>query len=81
MMTRVRNFPGVGRDLRAISRRPKTRAIWSGRPMSRLSRMTCSNGLLRAPYSPGQMTYDLRRLRLAGLIRRIEPEVKRPGRG
>lgn len=28
-------------------------------------------GLLAAPYSPGQMTYDLRRLRLAGLIRRI----------
>jgi hypothetical protein len=29
-------------------------------------------GLLHTPYSPGQMTYDLRRLRLAGLIRRIE---------
>jgi hypothetical protein len=29
-------------------------------------------GLLRTPYSPGQMTYDLRRLRLAGLIHRIE---------
>jgi hypothetical protein len=29
-------------------------------------------GLLHAPYTPGQMTYDLRRLRLAGLIRRIE---------
>jgi hypothetical protein len=29
-------------------------------------------GLLHAPYSPGQMTYDLRRLRLTGLIRRIE---------
>jgi len=29
-------------------------------------------GLLHAPCSPGQMTYDLRRLRLAGLIRRIE---------
>jgi hypothetical protein len=29
-------------------------------------------GLTHAPYSPGQMTYDLRRLRLAGLIRRIE---------
>jgi hypothetical protein len=28
-------------------------------------------GLTHAPYSPGQMTYDLRRLRLAGLIRRI----------
>src|SRR5215470_9577779 len=28
-------------------------------------------GLLHAPYSPGQMTYDLRRLRLAGLIHRI----------
>ena len=29
-------------------------------------------GLLAAPYTPGQMTYDLRRLRLASLIRRIE---------
>ncbi|HWG00763.1 MAG TPA: hypothetical protein VG164_02795 [Trebonia sp.] len=29
-------------------------------------------GLLHAPYTPGQTTYDLRRLRLAGLIRRIE---------
>ena len=29
-------------------------------------------GLLHAPYSPGQMTYDLRRLRMTGLIRRIE---------
>ncbi len=29
-------------------------------------------GLLHAPYTPGQMTCDLRRLRLAGLIRRIE---------
>jgi hypothetical protein len=29
-------------------------------------------GLLHPPYSPGQMTYELRRLRLAGLIRRIE---------
>jgi len=28
-------------------------------------------GLLHAPYTPGQMTYDLRRLRLAGLIRRL----------
>jgi hypothetical protein len=29
-------------------------------------------GLLNTPYTPGQMTYDLRRLRLAGLICRIE---------
>jgi hypothetical protein len=29
-------------------------------------------GLLHIPYTPGQMTYDLRRLRLTGLIRRIE---------
>jgi hypothetical protein len=29
-------------------------------------------GLLAAPSSPGQMTYDLRRLRLAGLIHRID---------
>src|SRR2546430_10954804 len=29
-------------------------------------------GLLHASYTPGQMTYDLRRLRLTGLIHRIE---------
>ena len=29
-------------------------------------------GLLHTPYTPGQMTYDLRRLRLAALISRIE---------
>jgi hypothetical protein len=29
-------------------------------------------GLLHAPYTPGQMTYDLRRLRMTGLIRRVE---------
>jgi hypothetical protein len=29
-------------------------------------------GLLHAPYTPGQMTYDLRRLRMTGLIHRIE---------
>ena len=29
-------------------------------------------GLLAAPYTGGQMTYDLRRLRLAGIIHRIE---------
>jgi hypothetical protein len=29
-------------------------------------------GLLHTPYTPGQMTYDLRRLRLTGLIARIE---------
>ena len=28
-------------------------------------------GLLAAPYTPGQMTYDLRRLRLHGLINRL----------
>ncbi len=28
-------------------------------------------GLTHAPYTPGQMTYDLRRLRLTGLIHRI----------
>jgi len=28
--------------------------------------------MTRCPYTPGQMIYDLRRLRLAGLIRRIE---------
>jgi hypothetical protein len=29
-------------------------------------------GVLHVPYSSGQLTYDLRRLRLAGLIRWIE---------
>jgi len=29
-------------------------------------------GLLHAPYTPGQMTYDLRRLRVTGLIQRID---------
>jgi len=29
-------------------------------------------GLLHAPYTSGQMTYDLRRLRMTGLIRWIE---------
>jgi len=29
-------------------------------------------GLPHTPYNPGQMTYDLRRLRLNGMIRRIE---------
>ncbi len=29
-------------------------------------------GLPHAPYTPGQMTYDLRRLRLAGIITRID---------
>ena len=29
-------------------------------------------GLLGGSYTPGQMTYDLRRLRLAGLIRRLD---------
>src|SRR2546421_8869979 len=29
-------------------------------------------GLLHAPYTPGQLTYDLRRLRMTGLISRIE---------
>jgi hypothetical protein len=29
-------------------------------------------GLLHTPYTPGQMTYDLRRLRMTGLIHRID---------
>jgi hypothetical protein len=29
-------------------------------------------GLTHAPYTPGRATYDLRRLRLTGLIRRID---------
>jgi hypothetical protein len=29
-------------------------------------------GLTHAPYTPGQATYDLRRLRLTGIITRIE---------
>ena len=30
-------------------------------------------GLLGSDYCPGQMTYELRRLRLAGLIHRLPP--------
>lgn len=41
VMTRVRNRPGVAeRPLRRILR-AKIKPTWSGRPMSRLSRMTC----------------------------------------
>ena len=39
--TLVRNRPGVARALRMI-RRPKMSPAWSGRPISRLSRMTSS---------------------------------------
>jgi hypothetical protein len=35
--------------------------------------------LLRPSCTPGQMTYDLRRLRLTGLIRRIEHIFSWPG--
>lgn len=42
MITRVRNRPGVARGPLRISRRSKTRLTWSGRPRSRLSRITCS---------------------------------------
>ena len=45
VITRVRNGPGVARGPRRISLRSKTRATWSGRPMSRLSRMTCSKNI------------------------------------
>src|SRR5258705_12494675 len=41
-MTRVRNLPGVARGPVRMMRRPKIRPTWSGRPMSRLSRMACS---------------------------------------
>ncbi len=42
VMTRVRNRPGVAYRPLRTSLRAKTSATWSGRPMSRLSRMTCS---------------------------------------
>jgi hypothetical protein len=35
------------------------------------------SSLLGDLYTSAQMTYDLRRLRLTGLIRRIEPAMKR----
>jgi len=35
------------------------------------ARLDDRTGLLHTPYTPGQMTYDLRRLRLTGLITRI----------
>ena len=41
-MTRVRNRPGVARGPLRMMRRAKMSPTWSGRPMSRLSRMTCS---------------------------------------
>jgi len=39
-MTRVRNLPGVARGPLRMIRREKTRPIWSGRPIPRLSWMT-----------------------------------------
>jgi hypothetical protein len=35
-------------------------------------------GLLGSNYRPGQMTYDLRRLRLTGLIHRLPPTNPKP---
>ncbi len=42
MITRVRKSPGVGQRPLDLMRRSKTSPIRSGRPASRLSRMTCS---------------------------------------
>ncbi len=42
MMTRVRNRPWVVRFFPAWILRLKISETWLGRPMSRLSRMTCS---------------------------------------
>jgi len=42
VMTRVRNSPGVGRLRPLWTRRPKIWLTLSGRPMSRLSRISCS---------------------------------------
>ena len=41
-MTRVRNRPGVARGPLRMIRRAKISPTWSGRPMSRLSRISCS---------------------------------------
>lgn len=48
VMTRVRNRPGVGRGPVRTRWRSKTRPTWSGRPMSKLSRITCSKKILPA---------------------------------
>ena len=41
-----RNRPGAGCDPRRTRWRSKTRETWSGRPMPRLSRITCSKNIL-----------------------------------
>jgi len=53
VMTRVRNRPGVGRRPVRIRWRSKTRLTWSGRPISRLSRMTWSKKIRPETGLPG----------------------------
>jgi DNA-binding PadR family transcriptional regulator len=60
--------PGTDQDKRQRRKRHHCPAQGSGH----LAHTIGQRRSLHAPYSPGQMTYDLRRLRLAGLIRRIE---------
>ena len=62
----VRRSPGHGPGRRPLRHPPAATGI------TNKSLRALMAGLLHAPYTPGQMTYDLRRLRLAGLIRRIE---------
>jgi len=49
-----------------------TTTLLSATGITNKSLRALMTGLTCAPYSPGQMTYDLRRLRLTGIITRIE---------
>jgi hypothetical protein len=49
-----------------------TTTLLSATGITNKSLRALMTGLTHATYTPGQMTYDLRRLRLAGLIHRIE---------
>ena len=51
---------------------PSAQTLLAATGITNKSLRALMTGLLHAPYTPGQMTYDLRRLRLTGLIRRIE---------
>jgi hypothetical protein len=49
-----------------------TTTVLAATGISNKSLRALMTSLTCAPYTPGQATYDLRRLRLTGLIRRIE---------
>ena len=61
----VRRSPGHGPGRRPLQH------LLTASGITNKSLRALMTGLLNTPYGPGQMTYDLRRLRLAGLIRRI----------